>query len=349
MTSRELLLYLRAKQQDVVGYDPARKTCAHPEAWFKLVSAEVDAFLEKDCRLKAEEFGSYQDVLLDRLRMMIEDTSPECRAAHCAVGELFLSYPQAKIMRASSSPSEYLIALHTHLCHFLRCVVTGGMLRIRLDNDLAVNMDRESLYPWFDRVFRFYLLREGTLPAIPAPTDPAELITTELTHVAALLWIICHEYGHYLAGHFQKGRSWTFQIAGTEVETCEGWVADAASWEREHQADRIGVDLLLRAVTHEAFRYGDAGPTPKEDRIGLACWGIDAAVGLLGLVDRRYVLLGKSHYEPCSHPPAHARLAHLREKWPELFSNRLMFASIVTGYFDALYRGLPGSHTLREP
>jgi hypothetical protein len=328
MTPRKLLFYLRAKQQDVVGYDPKRKTCARPEAWQKLVSTEVDNFLEKNHRLKAEEFGSYEDVLFDRLRLMVENTSPECQTTEFAIGELFLSYPQAKIIRLPSLSSGYLIALHTHLCHLLRYVTEGSSIRIRLDNGLPVNMQRESLYPWFDRLIRFFFLRQGSLPPIPEPTNPAELIMVELTYVASLLWIICHEYGHYLAGHFQKGRLSTLQIGGREVETCEGCASDSTSWEREFEADVIGCDLLIRAVMHDAFRYGDAGATPEGDRIQFACWGVDVAIGL---------------------PPAHLRLANILDKRPKLFSCDPMYASIITGYFDAIYKGLPGSLSLREP
>lgn len=349
MTPRDYLLHLRASQQELVGYDPDVGTCRRPEAWRRLVSPEADAFLEREYRLRAEDLGSYNDVLLVRLQAMIEGRCPECRTADFAVGELFLSYPQALILHVPNTLAGFVIALHTHLCHLLRYVTEVAMIRMRLDNGLPVSVARESLYPWFDGFVRFFLLGQGSAPPIPETTEPEHLVITELVYVASVLWILCHEYGHYLAGHFDGRRLHAFELGGISVRSCEGSSESASGWERELDADAIGCKLLARAVTDESFRYGDAGETSNADRIQLASWGVDVAVGLLGLVDRRYVLHGGRRYVPGSHPPAHLRLQHMRRIAPQMFPAEPVFASIITGYFDALYRGLPGSLALRPP
>lgn len=350
MTPRDYLLVLRSKQQNLPGWKPWTGPVEKPKVWQDTVSPELDAMVEAEHRRKAGEYGSDNDVLLNRLKQMIEETSTQRLRDDFAVGELFLTYPQARVIRVGSQG--YVIALHMHLCDLMRYVTLTGITRLRLDAPLQVpaRITREKMYPWFDQYVRYFLLNEGSQPGIPVPVDRSDMIMEELVYVSSLLWIIAHEYGHYLAGHLERADSFcTTRIPGAAVEMHKGGDEPHERWEEEYEADVIGADLLVNAVEHEAFYYAVPGDTPPKDRRAYAMWGVDSAIAMLALVDRRHVLSGEETHEPGSHPAAHLRLRNLRAQRPSLFFELPIYTSIVTGYFDAIYKGLPGTHGIREP
>lgn len=348
MNPREYLLYLRKKQQDIIGYVPKTETLRKPDSWYEVISPELDEYLERNYRLKAEEFGSYDDVILTEFKEIIEETSPECCKAEFAVGELFLSYPQAKIIRYG--PNQYVIALHTHLLHFLRFIVITSLIRLRLDMGMPTRLSRQELYPWFDSYIKFFFLRQGNEPSIPANIDKQEMVMEEFTYIAGVLWILGHEYGHFLLGHLENHANFSAsKICQEAIQVFSLPSHDKSGWAQEFAADAIGVDLVTRAFEHERFYYTRLKDMDKRDKPGYIAWGVDNAMAMLALVDRRYILYGAPRYKLGSHPPAHLRLQSIMKKNPSLFVENPICTSIVTGYFDWIYRQLPGTHEIRKP
>jgi len=84
-------------------------------------------------------------------------------------------------------------------------------------------------------------------PVLPFPSDTEEAMRSLLRH--QLLFILCHELGHALAGHWRSSSSRALVIKGGHDSETSVTVINPG-WRREYEADLVAIQLLSDSGRH---------------------------------------------------------------------------------------------------
>jgi hypothetical protein len=158
-------------------------------------------------------------------------------------------------------------------------------------------------------------LRSGDPFYGPRPFSVGQSATLEsLLSIAALKFVIAHEYAHVLAGHFTDA-SPAFRILSTKAGVIE---VLKKQWEQELEADDLGYRLSLGLEKYEDIDLTviDRGFEKQEHimpavKLKCAIAGPFLLFTIAHIIERVRDAAGESHQTARTHPPADLRFEKL--------------------------------------
>ena len=142
------------------------------------------------------------------------------------------------------------------------------------------------------------------MPPLPPRNHPISLVHFSL-YRSIHDFIIGHEYGHFLRGHFKRDRrTETYSIGDLSL------TLNTTAWRNEYEADRVGLDLAVIG----AREFMSVGANP-DDPVAADAIGRAMSLGFLGCWACLHLLFQMDHSQrrvytvDSSHPPPALRIA----------------------------------------
>jgi hypothetical protein len=166
------------------------------------------------------------------------------------------------------------------------------------DIEREINETPEILYRLND-LLDAYLLEGDPHKAKQYLLGEPHAMIARMLRSQAELFVLGHEYGHIVAGHFDGEEVASFAMNNVNVPVIP------ETWDQEFEADFVGLLLMLQ-VTRAKFVFP------------LAYWGVEFFFGALDIVQRALGIIEMNDEELFisggpSHPGADARREHLRD------------------------------------
>lgn len=266
-----------------------------------------EIFYEIELPTRFENPSSYR-IILD-LRKEIEEASKDLSISipiELVVGTLPTGQVNARVIKIPSN-GDFVVVFESGFFTFANLLAKATIkampfigtendkLSFSTDWDGSVNSDALRR---FQEVIIAYLLHGQPNAAPPYLIDYPHQRLTNILRNSMELFVIGHEYGHVIGGHFSTGQKTSAFLIGNEVNEI------IYSWQQEFEADAWGLQLMLHAMMK------------KGHDLSLSFWGADFFFSCIDVVERSTSIIrtGELKNQPLgSHPPAKARREALRK------------------------------------
>jgi hypothetical protein len=296
-----------------------------PERRQELWESIRKRFFETKLRSKYEDLGGYFIVeqLNNQIRDVIASSSVKLRGV-----PVFGTLPTRRVnARTFAVPgtNNVVIAfedqLFTFALLFSKAVVYAFPERQESSGGAGFSTSKEEIrkrietHPEprrrFQEVLAAYLLAGTPSAAPPYFQAQPHATLSSILRQSMELFILGHEYGHFIGNHLQEGRQVKAAIGNEKVTEI------MRSWSDEFEADVYGLQLSVAAMRK----------TGHDTALGY--WGADFFFTMLDSVERALHILttGKEadldgkNAAPSSHPPPALRRQYLRNAVNKLFKN----------------------------
>ncbi|MFN4025189.1 MAG: hypothetical protein ACK4MQ_10160 [Hyphomonas sp.] len=310
---------------------------------------------QMEARFKARPFSRYEDPMahfwLQQMQGQIEQS---CQRLNIALPKqpVFGSLQTGRINGIAAdvdNPSYYLILIDDGIMGFANLLskvvavffpvvqAEDGTLNFATDEENIVRRRLESPEPGM----RFFdLLTAYAVGGAPHAARPYLLASQHVQLVnifrdAMELFIFGHEYGHCAAGHLQGAPRMSLAMAADGAgEGGEIQLRMPESWEKELEADYIGLALAMDAMRAQGF-----APTLTYAGIELVFTGIDYMQRTLSILEH-----GEARERPLdTHPPAVVRREAMRANAKQMLgeetaASALDLAETVTNCLEFYWR-----------
>lgn len=325
--SPEARAYLESLQAKVYSRLPQRE-----EGRKEFADAFLEQFIEKQRSLYTpEEFEQYQKELRAQVKAAFTASVPTkyedpgwysvltnlAERTDKAASKLGMTVPVAPLLGTLPSgrvnaaaiclgPKDYIIVFEVGLFGFanlLSKVIALAMpFRGDVDGKLEfgteiTTLPEEAVARFQDVLFAYLFLGHPHFaqPYLPPPHLQG---VASLLRKSMELFVLGHEYGHIISGHFGNALPSSNLLGGVNTEEV------TRSWIQEFEADAVGTSLVVSAMAQDGMD------------LALSFWGADFFFSCIEIIERTVSIIrtGKAdeiHLD--SHPPAHMRREQLRQ------------------------------------
>lgn len=149
----------------------------------------------------------------------------------------------------------------------------------------------------FNELILAYILHGLPSAAPPYLLDKNPMVLTNVFRNSLELFVVGHEYSHILLGHVQNGRMMMNNIQDLEVNEI------IFNWENEHQADMLGLILMLNCMKKRGFD------------LAISYAGADIFFSSVDIIEKSVSILktgSEINIRNHTHPPSSQRREFLR-------------------------------------
>jgi hypothetical protein len=202
-------------------------------------------------------------------------------------------------------PNDYIILFEHGLFGFANLLSKTVALAMPFkgteDGRLAFDLGRSEISK--EAVMRFgdvllaYLFLGTPHRAQPYLPDASVSMLGGILRNSMELFVMGHEYGHIISGHFGNALPSSAVLAGIDVSEI------VRNWRQEHEADAVGVSLMMAAMQKSGMD------------LAMSFWGADFFFSFIEIIERTISIMRTGREDEIrldTHPPAKQRREALR-------------------------------------
>ena len=158
-------------------------------------------------------------------------------------------------------------------------------------------VDKPEIPERFLEVLLAYILGGHPHMARPYLPEPNYDRISSMLRDSMELFVLCHEYGHWVSGHLKLDNTQKAMIANEDTNEL------VTSWQEEFEADIKGLEIMLEVMRGEGFD------------LALSYWGVEFFFGCIDVVERAISIIETGSVDvqiSATHPPTEIRREMLR-------------------------------------